>query len=256
VHVDVGADQRPVRGARPAAGAPRPGPVLYGRRADHDGHRRRMRRLGPGNGLAQSLARAPRPVPESARAHALQAPPARPGANDQSDPPSRRRRARRRPGHTVRHRLPAHPGRAVLLRAPKATTDWKVAGASFGHCCSKKQAICGFKLHLLTTQAGLIRDFELAPANLTDREVGAELLAAQMQPHLLVLAAKGYISRPLAHGAASQPEASALGGLLPSARASAPSDRGGQQPIGPAVRCRDQPCPYLRRVWQRASTPN
>jgi hypothetical protein len=38
----------------------------------------------------------------------------------------------------------------------------------------------------------------LAPANLTDREVGAELLAAQMRPRLLVLADKGYISRPLA----------------------------------------------------------
>jgi hypothetical protein len=81
---------------------------------------------------------------------------------------------------------------------PQATTDWKAAGASFGHCCSKKQAIFGFKLHLLITQVGLIRDFELAPANLTDREVGAELLAAQMGPHLLVLADKGYISRPLA----------------------------------------------------------
>ena len=68
---------------------------------------------------------------------------------------------------------------------PQATTDWKAAGASFGHCCSKKQAIFGFKLHLLITQVGLIRDFELAPANLTDREVGAELLAAQMGPTCL-----------------------------------------------------------------------
>jgi len=79
---------------------------------------------------------------------------------------------------------------------PQANTDWKAAGATFGHCCSKKQAIFGYKLHLLITQTGLIRDFELAPANLTDREVGAELLQAHV--HLQVLADKGYISRPLA----------------------------------------------------------
>src|SRR5262249_46935685 len=81
---------------------------------------------------------------------------------------------------------------------PQATTDWKAAGATFGHCCSKKQAIFGYKRHLLLTQAGLIRDCELAPANLTDREVGAELLAARLQPHLQVLADTGSISRPLA----------------------------------------------------------
>ena len=79
---------------------------------------------------------------------------------------------------------------------PQANTDWKAAGATFGHCCSKKQAIFGYKLHLLITQTGLIRDFELAPANLTDREVGAELLQAHV--HLQVLADKGSISRPLA----------------------------------------------------------
>src|SRR5262249_34734976 len=60
--------------------------------------------------------------------------------------------------------------------------------------CSKKQAIFGFKLHLLITQAGLIRDFELAPANVTDRAVGSELLEAHA--HLQGLADKGYISRP------------------------------------------------------------
>lgn len=79
---------------------------------------------------------------------------------------------------------------------PQANADWKAAGATFGHCASKKQAIFGFKLHLLITQSGVIRDFELAPANLTDREVGAELLEGHA--HLRVLADKAYLSRLLA----------------------------------------------------------
>lgn len=48
---------------------------------------------------------------------------------------------------------------------PQASIEWKVEGATFGHCCSKKQTIFGYKLHLLLTQTGVIRDFELAPAN-------------------------------------------------------------------------------------------
>lgn len=80
---------------------------------------------------------------------------------------------------------------------PQANTDWKAAGASFGHCCSKKQAIFGYKLHLLLTQGGIIRDFELAPANVTDLAAGTELL--ERHAHLRVLADKGYISQAVAH---------------------------------------------------------
>jgi transposase len=76
---------------------------------------------------------------------------------------------------------------------PHATPDWKAAGAAFGHCCSKKQAIFGYKLHLLVTQQGVIRDFELAPANVTDLEAGTELLERHWG--LRVLADKGYIGR-------------------------------------------------------------
>ena len=79
---------------------------------------------------------------------------------------------------------------------PQANTDWKAAGASFGHCCSKKQAIFGYKLHLLLTQGGVIRDFELAPAHITDLAAGSELL--ERHAHLLVLADKGYISQATA----------------------------------------------------------
>lgn len=76
---------------------------------------------------------------------------------------------------------------------PQASVEWKVAGATFGHCCSKKQAIFGYKLHLLLTQSGVIRDFELAPAHLPDLAAGVELLMGH--PDLLVLGDKGYISQ-------------------------------------------------------------
>src|SRR5215469_6898236 len=79
---------------------------------------------------------------------------------------------------------------------PQANTAWKAAGATFGHCCSKQQAIFGSKPHRLITQAGLLRAFELAPATLTDRAVGAAVLAAHAP--LQVLADTGYISRLLA----------------------------------------------------------
>ena len=79
---------------------------------------------------------------------------------------------------------------------PQASVEWKVAGATFGHCCSKKQAIFGYKLHLLMTQSGVICDFELAPANLPDLTVGSELLAAYTD--LQVLGDKGYISQSVA----------------------------------------------------------
>lgn len=79
---------------------------------------------------------------------------------------------------------------------PQASVEWQVAGATFGHCCSKKQAIFGYKLHLLLTQSGVIRDFELAPANLPDLTVGVELLTGHT--NLQVLGDKGYISQAVA----------------------------------------------------------
>ncbi len=62
---------------------------------------------------------------------------------------------------------------------------WAAYGARFGKVSSKKETIFGFpvqytglrKLHLLITLAGVILDFELAPANVTDLAVGCELLA-------------------------------------------------------------------------------
>jgi len=83
-----------------------------------------------------------------------------------------------------------------FYHAPSASREWVIADAAFGKCCSKKQTIFGYKLHLLITLGGVIRDFELAPANVTDVVVGAELLSSQHD--LIVLGDKGYISAPLA----------------------------------------------------------
>lgn len=75
---------------------------------------------------------------------------------------------------------------------PSSTGDWAAYGATFGKVSSKKQTIFGYKLHLLVTLGGLILDFELAPANATDLQVGFELLAQHTD--LEVLGDKGYIS--------------------------------------------------------------
>jgi hypothetical protein len=80
-----------------------------------------------------------------------------------------------------------------LHLAPESTADWDVHGAAFGHVASKKQTIYGYKLHLLVTLGGVIMDFELAPANATDLEVGAELL--EEQTDLTTFGDKAYISR-------------------------------------------------------------
>ena len=75
---------------------------------------------------------------------------------------------------------------------PGSTGDWAAHGAKFGKVSSKKQTIFGYKLHLLVTFNGVILDFELAPANATDLEVGFELLAEHTD--LDVIGDKGYIS--------------------------------------------------------------
>ncbi len=75
---------------------------------------------------------------------------------------------------------------------PTSTADWPAYDATFGKVSTKKQTIYGYKLHLLVTLNGVIRDFELAPANLTDLAVGCELLADHTD--LTVVGDKGYIS--------------------------------------------------------------
>lgn len=75
---------------------------------------------------------------------------------------------------------------------PGSTADWRAHGATFGRIASKKQVIFGYRLHLLTTLGGVILDFELAPANVSDLEVGCEMLAEHTD--LEVLGDKAYIS--------------------------------------------------------------
>ncbi len=75
---------------------------------------------------------------------------------------------------------------------PGSTGDWRAYGARFGKVPSKKQTIFGYKLHMLITLGGVILDFELAPANATDLNVGFELLMEHTD--LTVLGDKGYIS--------------------------------------------------------------
>ena len=75
---------------------------------------------------------------------------------------------------------------------PSSTGDWLDYGARFGKVSSKKQTIFGYKLHLLITLGGVILDFELAPANATDLQVGFEMLSTHTD--LDVLGDKAYIS--------------------------------------------------------------
>lgn len=75
---------------------------------------------------------------------------------------------------------------------PSSSADWKASGSKFGKVPSRKQTIFGYKLHLLIAMNGTILDFELAPANEADLEVGFELLSEHTD--LEVLGDKAYIS--------------------------------------------------------------
>jgi len=92
--------------------------------------------------------------------------------------------------------LPVPALRFHLVPGSSAVGTWKAHGAAFGQVTTKKQTIFGYKLQLLVTLNGVILDFLLAPANVTDLEAGAELLAKHRD--LLVLGDKGYLSAPVA----------------------------------------------------------
>ena len=92
--------------------------------------------------------------------------------------------------------LPVPVIRFHLVPGSPNTSTWKAHGARFGKVTSKKQTIFGYKLHLLVTLGGVILDFVLAPANVHDLTVGAELLAEQRD--LLALGDKAYYSVPVA----------------------------------------------------------
>lgn len=77
-----------------------------------------------------------------------------------------------------------------------ATGDWKADGAAYGRVSRKQHAFFGYKLHLLITFGGVIRDFVLAPANERDLPIGEALLTEHHD--LVTLADKAYISAPVA----------------------------------------------------------
>jgi hypothetical protein len=83
-----------------------------------------------------------------------------------------------------------------LVPSAAGAGGWRAAGADFGKVPTKKQTVFGYKLHLLVTLGGVIRDFALAPASASDVAVGAALL--REQGDLTVVGDKGYISAPLA----------------------------------------------------------
>ena len=83
-----------------------------------------------------------------------------------------------------------------LVPSAAGAAGWRAEGADFGKVPAKKQAIFGYKLHLLVTLGGVIRDFVLAPASASDVLVGAEL--RREQADLAVVGDKAYISAPLA----------------------------------------------------------
>lgn len=66
---------------------------------------------------------------------------------------------------------------------------WRAHGADYGRVSSKKQTIFGYKLHLLTTLKGVIRDFVLAPASVHDVTVAPDLL--DMARDLVVIGDRG-----------------------------------------------------------------
>lgn len=79
---------------------------------------------------------------------------------------------------------------------PQASREWTIHAASFGKVSSKKITIFGYKLHLLVTVAGVIIDFSLAPAHVSDLQAGEEVLV--MQTDLEVFGDKAYISAAVA----------------------------------------------------------
>jgi hypothetical protein len=76
-----------------------------------------------------------------------------------------------------------------------ARSYWECSGARFGKVPSKKITIFGYKLYLLTTLNGVIRDFVLAPANVPELEAGTELL--EEHADLEVLGDKAFVSAPV-----------------------------------------------------------
>lgn len=84
----------------------------------------------------------------------------------------------------------------AFQHAPRAGVEWRMHEAGYGWAASKKLSFYGYRLHLLTTQQGLILDWEVVSAPVRDLPVAVELLASRTD--LTVLGDKAYIHRDVA----------------------------------------------------------
>ncbi len=83
-----------------------------------------------------------------------------------------------------------------LVPGAASARYWRNEGADYGRVTTKEQTIFGYKLHLLVTLTGVIRNFSLAAASAHDVMVAPDLLGEEWDR--VVLGDKGYISAPLA----------------------------------------------------------
>jgi hypothetical protein len=95
--------------------------------------------------------------------------------------------------HCVLDSLPV-PVIAWHLVPDGARGYWAGYEARVGYVASKKQWIFGYKLYLLVTQAGVILDVVLAPADVPEVRAGVELL--EEHTDLLPLGDKAFVSAP------------------------------------------------------------
>ncbi len=101
--------------------------------------------------------------------------------------------------------------------APVCSREWAAYGASFGKVASKRQTIYGYKLHILATLGGVILDFELAPAHVSELEAGEE--GSAVRTHRSERIRRQGLHQPGGRGGAmgAQPYRAAHGGEAQSA---------------------------------------
>ena len=85
-----------------------------------------------------------------------------------------------------------------LVPGAASAREWRNAGADYGRVTTKKETIFGYKLHLVVTLTGVIRNFSLAAASEHDSALAPELLGEEWDR--VVLGDKGDSSAPLARG--------------------------------------------------------
>lgn len=83
--------------------------------------------------------------------------------------------------------------------AAHASSDWQVHEARYGYSHTKRLSFFGYYLHLLVTCSGIILDWVLVSASISDVVAAADLLhqTPMNVSGRLVLADKGYTSAPL-----------------------------------------------------------